>query len=95
LPRDSVERRKHLAEPWTITARRFTIADNRSWWNAHDWSSRGEEWTPSAEWKAGVVERLLIPQVPEGGTVVEIGRARHRALPDAIRRLQERPLLTD
>jgi ubiquinone/menaquinone biosynthesis C-methylase UbiE len=69
----SVERRKGLVEPWTIGARRYTVAENKQLWNAYDWSQRGEEWTRTAEWKETVLARYLFPNVPEGGTVLEIG----------------------
>ena len=67
-----IERRLGLYQPWTIGARRFTAADNRSWWNSHNWSELGEEWTPDAAWKAAIVERFLQPYIG-GGTVVEVG----------------------
>jgi ubiquinone/menaquinone biosynthesis C-methylase UbiE len=67
------ERRMGIVAPWTIAAHRFTVAQNREWWNRHDWSALGEEWTPDAGWKTGVVERFLIPNVAEDATVVEIG----------------------
>ena len=70
----SHERKKSIAEVWTITSRqRFTIAKNREWWNRHDWSNCGEEWTPSGEWKTALVNRFLNRFVPQGGTAVEIG----------------------
>jgi SAM-dependent methyltransferase len=69
----SVERRKGLIEPWTISARRFTTAENKQLWNGHDWSKHGEEWTRTPEWKETVVSRFLLPHVPEGVSVLEIG----------------------
>ena len=69
----SIERKKQLVEPWTISARRFTAVDQRKLYNAYNWSSKGEEWTVSAEWKQGLIDEFLIPNVPEGGVVVEIG----------------------
>jgi ubiquinone/menaquinone biosynthesis C-methylase UbiE len=69
----SIERRRQLVEPWTISARRFTAGDQRKLYNAYDWTSKGEEWTVSTEWKQGLIDEFLIPNVPEGGIVVEIG----------------------
>jgi ubiquinone/menaquinone biosynthesis C-methylase UbiE len=69
----AIERKKNLVEPWTISARRFTADDQRLLYNRYDWSSRGEEWTVSAEWKQGLIDEFLIPNVPEGGVVLEIG----------------------
>jgi ubiquinone/menaquinone biosynthesis C-methylase UbiE len=68
-----IERREGLTHPWTVGARRFTAADNRAWWNTHDWSARGEEWTPNSAWKEAVVGQFLDPHIPRGGTVLEIG----------------------
>jgi ubiquinone/menaquinone biosynthesis C-methylase UbiE len=69
----AIERKKNLVEPWTISARRFTPAEQRALYNAYDWSKQGEEWTVSAEWKQGLIDEFLIPNVPEGGVVLEIG----------------------
>lgn len=46
---------------------------NAEIWDAWDWEAGGEEWTPSPEWKASLVDRVLLPKVPEGSVVVEIG----------------------
>jgi len=48
-------------------------ADNRRRWNEWDWSAQGEEWTESEAWKTGLVEEVLLPVIPQGGTVLEIG----------------------
>ncbi len=69
----SIERHKNLFEPWTISARRFTVADNRALYNGYDWSARGEEWTDSEEWKNGVTNELLLPNLKTGSDIVEIG----------------------
>ena len=50
-----------------------STSENRRRWNEWDWSSRGEEWNESAEWKAALVDDVLLRVIPEGGTVVEIG----------------------
>jgi len=67
------ERRYGLWKSWTVSATRFTAGDNRGWWNSHDWSCLGEEWTPDPTWKASVLNRFLLPFVPPGGRVLEIG----------------------
>lgn len=69
----AIERRRNLVEPWTISARRFTPQDLRQLYNSYDWSRRGDEWTMSEEWKRGLVDEFLIPNVPEGGVIIEIG----------------------
>jgi ubiquinone/menaquinone biosynthesis C-methylase UbiE len=68
-----IEQRRGLVEPWAISANRFTAQENKRLWNEHDWSSLGEEWTKSAEWKERIIQEFLVPHVPEGATVLEIG----------------------
>ena len=69
----AIEQRKGLSEPWTVSAHRFTAAENKALWNRHDWSQRGEEWTRDPAWKQQIIDEFLVPYVPEGTTVVEIG----------------------
>ncbi len=74
----AIERKKRLIEPWTISARRFTAADNRVLWNTYDWSQRGDEWTKGldgtagAEWKQRIGD-LIKTHIPKDGFVLEIG----------------------
>lgn len=68
-----IERRREIAAPWSLSARRYTAADNKALWNTYDWSHRGEEWTKNFAWKTGLIENYLQPNVAEGGRVVEIG----------------------
>ncbi|HSV72426.1 MAG TPA: class I SAM-dependent methyltransferase [Chthonomonadales bacterium] len=57
---------------------------NREVWDAHDWSRGGEEWTPSPEWMAAILDEVLVPYVPAGCRALEIGpgagRWTHRLL---------------
>lgn len=46
---------------------------NAALWTHYDWSKGGEEWSETPEWTASVVEHLLIPHVPTGSRVLEIG----------------------
>ena len=50
-----------------------SAAMNKVIWEAWDWSAAGEEWTPSSEWKASLIRKVLEPNVPEGSRVLEIG----------------------
>src|SRR3954464_14916532 len=50
-----------------------SAGENRERWNRWDWSKLGEEWTASNEWKQALVDEVLLPTIPPGGTVVEIG----------------------
>src|SRR2546425_4484955 len=73
----AIERKKRLIEPWTISARRFTAADNRVLWNTYDWSQRGDEWTKGLDGAAGAggeqrnVDLIKTP-IPKGGIWLEI-----------------------
>jgi SAM-dependent methyltransferase len=46
---------------------------NKERWGGWDWSRHGEEWTISADWKQALIADVLLPTIPEGGTVLEIG----------------------
>lgn len=46
---------------------------NAEIWDNWDWHAGGDEWTPSAAWKASLVANVLKPRVPDGSVVVEIG----------------------
>ena len=50
-----------------------SVAMNKVIWESWDWSGKGEEWSPSPEWKQSVLRTLLVPNIPEGSAVVEIG----------------------
>ena len=50
-----------------------SAADNYERWSDWDWSSLGEEWTASEDWKQGLVNEVLLAKMPSGGTVLEIG----------------------
>lgn len=47
--------------------------DNLERWQGWDWGELGEEWTESEAWKAAFVDEVLLPTVPPGGRVLEIG----------------------
>ncbi len=50
--------------------------ENRAVWSAWDWSRGGEEWNDTdrpAEWRESVIEHVLLPHLPDGGAVLEIG----------------------
>lgn len=48
-------------------------AMNKVIWEAWDWSAKGEEWTPSPEWKTSVIEKILKPHMNPDGVILEIG----------------------
>ena len=47
--------------------------ENRKRWNRWDWSRLGEEWNASEDWKQALVDEVLLPTIPAGGTVLETG----------------------
>jgi SAM-dependent methyltransferase len=68
-----LERRRGIVAPWSISAGRFTTRDNQVWWNGHDWSRYGEEWTPSSDWKSAIVQRFIERYLTDREKLLEIG----------------------
>ena len=56
--------------------REHSLAENRSMWSARNWSRAGEEWTESPEWKATLVDKILLAEISPGGVVPEVGPER-------------------
>jgi ubiquinone/menaquinone biosynthesis C-methylase UbiE len=50
-----------------------SAGSNRDWWNRYDWAGGGEEWSASAEWKQALIDDVLLPLIPAGAAVLEIG----------------------
>jgi len=49
---------------------------NREIWTEWDWSKHGNEWNDGADpaaWKKSLIDEVLLPLIPEGGVVLEIG----------------------
>jgi len=46
---------------------------NKYIWENWNWSARGEEWTPSSEWKASVVRTFLDPFFTDRSVILELG----------------------
>jgi SAM-dependent methyltransferase len=74
--------------------RAHSPAENRDRWTGWDWSAGGEEWTESPEWKASLVEHVLVPGIPAGGTVLEVGPGAGR-WSEHLRERAERLVLVD
>ncbi len=45
-------------------------------WSARNWSRADEEWTESPEWKATLVDKILLAEISPGGVVPEVGPER-------------------
>jgi len=50
-----------------------TISRNYIAWQNWDWSEKGEEWTPSLQWKQSLIDEVLLRYIERGKTVLEIG----------------------
>jgi SAM-dependent methyltransferase len=50
-----------------------TIPANREIWSRWDWSTRGEEWTGSSQFKTGILDNILFPNIPARSRVLEVG----------------------
>jgi len=76
----AVEDRRLIAEqqrgvlgPAHLRWRGNSAAENRLRWDEWDWSSRGEEWNASPEWKQSVIDNLIDAWMPHDGVILEIG----------------------
>lgn len=67
------EQRKGVLGPAHRGWRGNSALENRERWTDWDWSSRGEEWTASEEWKQALIDDVLLTRIPAGGVVLEIG----------------------
>jgi hypothetical protein len=68
-----IEGERGVFGPANRAWRDSSARENRERWNRWDWSRMGVEWTASEEWKQALVDEVLLPTIPPGGTVVEIG----------------------
>jgi len=50
-----------------------SLAGNKFIWENWDWSGGGEEWTPSAAWKASVVKNFIDPHFSNRDAILEVG----------------------
>lgn len=50
-----------------------TIQNNRSEWSEWDWSSKGEEWSNTPEWKQSLLTHVLLPRLKKDINILEIG----------------------
>jgi SAM-dependent methyltransferase len=68
-----LEQRRGVLGPAHRRWSEHSAAENRSQWTSWDWSSLGEQWNLSDEWKQALVDDVLLTTIPSGGTVLEIG----------------------
>jgi ubiquinone/menaquinone biosynthesis C-methylase UbiE len=69
----AIEGRRGVLGPAHERHADHSAARNREVWSLYDWQTKGEEWSSSEEWKEALVAEVLEPNVPEGGTILEIG----------------------
>lgn len=50
-----------------------TIQNNRSEWSEWDWSSKGEEWSNTPEWKQSLLVHVLLLHLKKEINILEIG----------------------
>ena len=50
-----------------------TVARNRDLWDGYDWTEKGENWSPSPEWKQALIDEVLLANLEDGQDVIEIG----------------------
>ncbi len=50
-----------------------TVKNNLKAWSEWNWSKKGEEWSNTPEWKESLITHVLIPNIPMGSRVLEIG----------------------
>jgi ubiquinone/menaquinone biosynthesis C-methylase UbiE len=72
-PMLGIEGRRGVLGPAHRAHQDHTVERNRAAWSGWDWRERGEEWTPSKDWKQALVAEVLRPTLPPGGTLLEIG----------------------
>jgi SAM-dependent methyltransferase len=69
----TAEQRRGVLGPAHLGWRGNSAGENRLRWDGWDWSSRGEEWNASAEWKDALIDDVLDRWIPRGGAVLEVG----------------------
>ena len=87
----------------TITSLYHTREENRRIWDNYDWSRLGEEWTLDVrrfrgldpeQWKASLINQMMLKYIKQGSTVLEIGPGGGRWTP-ALLQISSRLLLAD
>jgi SAM-dependent methyltransferase len=69
----TAEQRRCELGPAHVRWRGNSAGENRLRWDGWDWSSGGEEWNASLEWKRALIDDVLDRWIPRGGVILEIG----------------------
>lgn len=71
-----------------------TISRNYAGWQDWDWSKRGEEWTPSPEWKQSLIDEVLLRYIEPGRDILEIGPGAGRWT-ETLQKIAKRLIIVD
>ena len=69
----AIEGRRGVLGPAHRRWTQHSVTTNREVWTTWAWEHGGEEWTASEAWKQSLIEHVLEPTMPRGGTILEIG----------------------
>ena len=69
----TAEQRRGVLGPAHRRWRGNSADDHRRFWSGYDWSTCGEEWNASPEWKQALIDDVLDRWVPLGAAALEIG----------------------
>jgi SAM-dependent methyltransferase len=69
----AIEGRRGVLGPAHRRWTQHSVTTNREVWTTWAWEQGGEEWTASEAWKQSLIEHVLDPTMPRGGTILEIG----------------------
>lgn len=69
----AIEGRRGVLGPAHRRWTQHSVTTNREIWTTWAWERGGEEWTASEAWKQSLIEHVLDPTMPRGGTILEIG----------------------
>jgi len=69
----AAEQRRGVLGPAHRHWRGNSPEENRLRWDGWDWSTRGEEWNASPQWKQALIDDVLARWMPQAGVILEIG----------------------
>jgi SAM-dependent methyltransferase len=73
---------------------RTSVGVNYQLWQHWDWSRRGEEWTPSEEWKQSLIDDVMLAYLMPQTTTLEIGPGAGRWT-EVLQRIAKRLIVVD
>ncbi len=73
---------------------RTSVGVNYQLWQHWDWSRRGEEWTPTEEWKQSLIDDVMLAYLTPQTTILEIGPGAGRWT-EVLQRIARRLIVVD